>query len=1227
MGRLSRIEVDNFKSYKGHQIIGPFHDFTSVIGPNGSGKSNLMDAISFVLGVHSSHLRSQNLKDMIYRSSALKSNEQGAASSSTETSRSPRRASVMAVYQDDDGREIKFMRVVQQNGSSEYRINNRVVPYLKYNEELEKQNILVKAKNFLVFQGDVESVASQNPKDLTHLIEQISGSWEHKEEYDRLKLEQERAIENSAHAFNKKRGVTAEIKQYQEQKAEAEKFETLVRERRELVVQYLLWKLFHVDQKTAALHEERQAKTAQEQAAKHEELALKMKIDNAWKEKAQIHLQVGRKELQLKKLNNQLDDQRPIMINLEEKISHLQKKLAKTQQTGNRLKRDQEQQQAVVDGLNKDLETLNMTEHSYNASIPEPASVSGPSLTPDQLAEYEQLKQQVSVRAVDEQQQLSDLQRKYKLAHQNLEYQESKLHEYQNNEAQLLHDGRQLEETIHDLKAEGQQMTEQLEARKSELASLEQDRKTKHQREVKLNEDLQEVLNKLLKIKADQQETAKESKFKESLVMMKQIYPGVHGKLVDLCRPIQRKYDIAVSTVLGRHMDSIVVEDQKTAIECIQYMREQRVGTATFLPITGLKTSSINDRLRNYVRGARLAFDVINYDKHYENVMQFVCGNTLICDNLQIAKQICFEKKEDLKTVTLDGTVIHRNGLMTGGQSGSDEGRRWQERDVEGLMRTRDKLLSELNELSKSKRMGSAEEIARSDCAGLESRISVLQDETTTNSRKLEGMEGSLQDVRSKIAEVQAAYNQAKENLDDVNQKIRDLKQSIAVIEDQVFADLSSRIGVANIREYEAAQFGASDEVLERRAQFAAQRSRLNTQLAFEVEQLNELIERLQKLQVTFDNDQAAETRLQEELTGLSAKQEKIKSDIEAYKVQLQEQKELETKKQEELDEIRRTHESKGNLVVAFINENAKFDAELDKVHAERVALFRKCKLEDIDLPLLSGNMDDVLMDDESELNDGDAMDLDTPSQRSIRSTDWTVEIDFSRLGREQRADNSARLEKEFQDEIKRRGEEIDQMAPNLKAIDRLEGVEQRLREAEEAFNEARKTTKLAKERYRRFYDAFSHISEKIDQVYKDLTKSITFPLGGTAYLSLEDSEEPYLEGIKYHAMPPMKRFRDMEQLSGGERSVAALALLFAIHSYQPSPFFVLDEVDAALDNTNVAKVANYIREHANANFQFIVISLKNTLYEKAQSLVGIYRDQEFHSSKTLTLKLDQYQE
>jgi structural maintenance of chromosome 1 len=158
------------------------------------------------------------------------------------------------------------------------------------------------------------------------------------------------------------------------------------------------------------------------------------------------------------------------------------------------------------------------------------------------------------------------------------------------------------------------------------------------------------------------------------------------------------------------------------------------------------------------------------------------------------------------------------------------------------------------------------------------------------------------------------------------------------------------------------------------------------------------------------------------------------------------------------------------------------------------------------------------------------------------------------------------------------------------------------------------------------FLNAFNHVSSCIDEIYKNLTKSERFPLGGTAYLNLESVENPVSHGIKFHAMPPMKRFRDMEQLSGGEKTVAALALLFAIHSFKPSPFFVLDEVDAALDSANVKKVSNYIRARArDEGLQVVVISLKDSFYHKADSLVGVYKDRSKNSSSTLTLDLSEY--
>ncbi|RLN04202.1 hypothetical protein C2845_PM13G19830 [Panicum miliaceum] len=180
-GRIHRLEVENFRSYKGTQTIGPFSGFTAVIGPNGAGKSNLLDAISFVLGVRSAHLRGAQLKDLIY---ALDDRDKEAEG---------RRAFVCLVYHQPDQEELHFTRTITGGaGGSEYRIDGRLVTWEDYNTKLRSLGILVKARNFLVLQGDVESIASKNPKELTVLLEQISGSEQLKREYGELEEQKAR---------------------------------------------------------------------------------------------------------------------------------------------------------------------------------------------------------------------------------------------------------------------------------------------------------------------------------------------------------------------------------------------------------------------------------------------------------------------------------------------------------------------------------------------------------------------------------------------------------------------------------------------------------------------------------------------------------------------------------------------------------------------------------------------------------------------------------------------------------------------------------------------------------------------------------------------------------------------------------------------------------------------------------------------------------------------------
>jgi structural maintenance of chromosome 1 len=241
-----------------------------------------MDAISFVLGIKSSHLRSTHLRDLVYRGRVLKTskiNDDGSAVapatnghangdgeltdeemlSQARGRNDPKSAWVMAVYEDDAGDEQKWKRTITNQGASEYRINDRVVNAQQYNEALESENILIKARNFLVFQGDVEAIASQSPKDLTKLIEQISGSLDYKAEYERLQEEAEQAAENQNYNLHRRRGINSEIRQYQEQKKEAEAYQAKADERDEAIVTQILWKLYHfqrvMEESTASIQE------------------------------------------------------------------------------------------------------------------------------------------------------------------------------------------------------------------------------------------------------------------------------------------------------------------------------------------------------------------------------------------------------------------------------------------------------------------------------------------------------------------------------------------------------------------------------------------------------------------------------------------------------------------------------------------------------------------------------------------------------------------------------------------------------------------------------------------------------------------------------------------------------------------------------------------------------------------------------------------------------------
>ena len=239
---------------------------------------------------------------------------------------------------------------------------------------------------------------------------------------------------------------------------------------------------------------------------------------------------------------------------------------------------------------------------------------------------------------------------------------------------------------------------------------------------------------------------------------LKRVFPSgaVHGRVSELCKPTSRKYDTAVATVLGRNIDSVVVDTHSTGVECMQYLRDKRFGTCTFLPLDTISTKPVDDKFRNYARGARLALDVIEYAPEDERAMLFACGSTLICDDMEIAKQACFGKGQEVKVVTLDGSTIHKSGLMAGGADSRQTGKKWDDHDVATIKKQADHYRNKLRELINNRPKQAREEKLQAELSRLEADLASANDDLSVTKNKLKDIQEQLKHAEKQVAELSA---------------------------------------------------------------------------------------------------------------------------------------------------------------------------------------------------------------------------------------------------------------------------------------------------------------------------------------------------------------------------------------------------------------------------------------------------------------------------------------
>ncbi|BAT95356.1 hypothetical protein VIGAN_08206400, partial [Vigna angularis var. angularis] len=598
-GRIHCLEVENFKSYKGFQIIGPFYDFTAIIGPNGAGKSNLMDAISFVLGVRTGQLRGAQLKDLIYAFDDREKDQKG------------RRAFVRLVYHLANSTEIRFTRTITSAGSSEYRIDDTLVNWDAYNNRLKSLGILIKARNFLVFQGDVESIASKNPKELTALVEQISGSDECKRDYEQFEEEKGTAEEKSALVYQKKKTVVMERKQKKEQKEEAEKHLRLQQELKSMKREHFLWQLFNIHNDYVKTikdleDEERSREGVVKELENFENEASKKK-----KEQAKYLKEITMREKRINEKNSKLDKSQPELLKLKEEMTRITSKIKKGKKELDKKKVERMKHDADIALLQNGIQdlTAKMADlQEKGRDVDHELDLQG-----NDLDEYFRIKEEAGMKTAKLREEKELLDRKLNADSEAQKNLEENLQQLRNRESELNSQEEQMRARGEKIRDNSAKTKAGLDNLKKELRVMQDKLRDSKKKYENLRLKIGEVENQLRELRADRYESERDVRLSQAVETLKRLFQGVHGRMTDLCRPTQKKYNLAVTVAMGKFMDAVVVDKESTGKECIKYLKDQRLPPQTFIPLESVRVKPIMERLRTLGGTAKLVFDVIQY--------------------------------------------------------------------------------------------------------------------------------------------------------------------------------------------------------------------------------------------------------------------------------------------------------------------------------------------------------------------------------------------------------------------------------------------------------------------------------------------------------------------------------------------------------------------------------------------------------------------------------------
>jgi len=1164
MTKINRLVLNGFKSFAKYTELVFSDDFTTIIGPNGSGKSNILDSLCFVLGKSSSKsLRASKSSNLIYNGGKTKKPSNSAEVSIYFCNKN----NVFPIAEP----EIKVSRIVKQNGTSKYKINDKTRTRQEVLELLSHAKIDPDGYN-IILQGDIIRLIEMSSIERRQIIEEIAGIGLYEEKKNKALNELNHVEEKVKEAEIVLKERNGYLKDLKKEKDQALKFKDI----KDKIDSYKASHLHKQINKKKIEQEKITNKTnkVNEELNKLNTIISKLKED---KKENQEKIKKISDEIESQgekgqiSLNKEIEQLRVIIATNSTKTSNYKDEINKLEKRNAELSRDTDDLTTKKNELLAQKKSLEETKINVTTDLNKINQHIQEFRKKHKLDESHELEEKIN--KLDEQ--IETFQRETQTLreeHQNLlrekdksEYQLETIDDKINKIDQLL---KEHAKEINDLKHKKENFKKTV----LELNDLLNDDVKHAKRLAELRENLFSKKQEHSKLELRRDE------FKESIstnIAVKKILEnknklgGIHGTVAELGE-VDKKYSLALEIAAAQRIQSIVVEDDKTAINCINYLKKNRLGTATFLPLNKIKPYPVKKEVKDLESNQGIlgmAIDLINYDSQYKNIFSYVFGNTIIVDDMETARKIGIGKT---KMVSLDGDAAEFSGAMVGGYRHKKDGS-FKEKNIQDTL---EKVTKELNKI--------------------ENEINTLNTTRTENEEKISRLRELRAELEGEIIKQEKALHLDDDDLEADKQYKEEIQENIKKIE----KELTEQGNKINEKTSKITQLKIEKQTL--RSQITQlKKPTLIAELNSFEEKKNKLVEEKIKLDAEIKN---IENRERELFGEDENKITKVKAEVEKEKELLKQQ----------INNLTEENKEKN----AELKEKEK---EQEKFHSQFKQLFdQRNKAQD----LINAIESKTLVEEEKSRRE--ELTLNGLSIENAR-----VSVEVSGLTNEfSQYEGIKLIENKSEEELKKDIQNFERtMASignvNMRSLEIYEAAEKEYNILTEKkislTKEKEDILGLMKEIEINKSGLFKQTLDVVNKNFQDIFLKLSSK--GQAYLELENPENIFEEGLRIKVKITGEKFLDIRSLSGGEKTMTALAFLFAIQEHEPASFYILDEVDAALDKKNSSLLAKLIKQYCD-RAQYIVISHNDNVLTEADVIYGVSMKPEMGMSQVVSLKI-----